>query len=772
MIWRIAIAILLLASPGWAADVRPSLTGVTISTIGTTKIADNFPGANIGAKIVNAIASLPADGGTVLVYGIADKTISGNPLASVTKPVTLHFDCGTWTLNSTAGVSSLALSSAHRVLGAGECTVFSGNTFTSGANGHGFIEILAGATGSELGHFRLVAANGAAAPQMKGGILVKGATRPHVHDIFLDHVYVTGGLLYVEDSSYGNFHDIKCETWAFPSDGGHCIRDVRTVAGNSHNLYVNNSALRGAFGWSCDSSGRNVVVGFVARGDNATTYSDTLEGLNITSCPDTVVSGVSTIGRGDGGIVTVTSNNTTYDGIVTAYNKFQGLYIDGDRNTASSVTAYNNGQSFPAFSSNEFGVEVVSGDDNVLGVINSFDTQGGSATQRYGLGVTNFTNRTRIGILRAHGNNTAPYIDNGTGTKFAGWDFDTTGNLVLAGGVDIKGPASFTLGSDANGDMWYRASGVITRLAAAAAGQVLTSGTTPAWSATPSITSLTTTSGATCQFGGSATCGVFINANDAAVRAPGGTTQDVYIQSDSGTVTYARFTNEGGTSGATIGNANAPPSGVALHVVGVTNTTTGYRVNNTATSGTILRCDGTNCGLSTATYPNTVTTGDVLAATGTNVVGVAARGQLPATATNDSASAGNLGEIAVSEVLSGSAVSLTTATDANVTSVSLTAGDWDVDGNICLTTNAATAATAFTGWVSTTSATIPTAPNLGSYTQFVAASVANNFNGMCWPIGTRRVSLSGTTTTYLSTRVAFTLNTASAYGYLRARRVR
>src|SRR5690349_16625741 len=53
---------------------------------------------------------------------------------------------------------------------------------------------------------------------------------------------------------------------------------------------------------------------------------------------------------------------------------------------------------------------------------------------------------------------------------------------------------------------------------------------------------------------------------------------------------------------------------------------------------------------------------------------------LAGTATNDDAAAGKIGEYIESEVLSGSAVSLTTNTAANITSISLTAGDWDVWG--------------------------------------------------------------------------------------------
>jgi predicted nucleic acid-binding protein len=65
-------------------------------------------------------------------------------------------------------------------------------------------------------------------------------------------------------------------------------------------------------------------------------------------------------------------------------------------------------------------------------------------------------------------------------------------------------------------------------------------------------------------------------------------------------------------------------------------------------------------------------------------------GQAPATQTNDSAAAGKVGEFITSNIVVGSAVALTTGTAANVTSVSLTAGDWDVCGEVDLSTAATT----------------------------------------------------------------------------------
>jgi hypothetical protein len=138
-----------------------------------------------------------------------------------------------------------------------------------------------------------------------------------------------------------------------------------------------------------------------------------------------------------------------------------------------------------------------------------------------------------------------------------------------------------------------------------------------------------------------------------------------------------------------------------------------------------------------------------------------------ATTTNDSAGAGEIGQYTSSLVAVGSLVSLTTATAANVTSISLTAGDWDVEGNINVSYTAATM-TAFTGGIGSTSATLPTD---GSEVQSgLTLTTTTVKNGVTVP--RKRMSLAGTTTVYLVASTTFTAGTAGAYGGITARRVR
>lgn len=141
------------------------------------------------------------------------------------------------------------------------------------------------------------------------------------------------------------------------------------------------------------------------------------------------------------------------------------------------------------------------------------------------------------------------------------------------------------------------------------------------------------------------------------------------------------------------------------------------------------------------------------------------------TNTNDNAAAGEIGEYVSSEVLVGSAVALSTGVASNITSISLTAGDWDLHGVVVLNPAGTTTVSApLIGWISTTSASLPTYPNKG-------AVVGTNFSyatgsPQALPVGNMRLSLAATTTVYLSIYAVFGVSTCSAYGFIGARRVR
>ena len=137
--------------------------------------------------------------------------------------------------------------------------------------------------------------------------------------------------------------------------------------------------------------------------------------------------------------------------------------------------------------------------------------------------------------------------------------------------------------------------------------------------------------------------------------------------------------------------------------------------------------------------------------------------------------AADLGTLVTSSVPVGSAVSLTTATAANVTSITLTAGDWDISGVIDFNPAATTSVTNITAGVSLTSATLAgqtggsglgTDPTM-AWNQ--AASVPAAVMAMEVPVV--RLSITATTTVYLVAKATFTVSTMTAYGTIRANRV-
>jgi hypothetical protein len=137
------------------------------------------------------------------------------------------------------------------------------------------------------------------------------------------------------------------------------------------------------------------------------------------------------------------------------------------------------------------------------------------------------------------------------------------------------------------------------------------------------------------------------------------------------------------------------------------------------------------------------------------------------TATNDSAGAGYVGEYVSSTVAIGSAVALTTTVVANVTSISLTAGDWDVCGQLDFS-NTTVTATQYGGGVSSTSAA------LGAQDTYftLPASFVGSSAPYRQPLSTVRVSLAATTTIYLVAQAVFSGGSTAAYGTIRARRIR
>ena len=162
------------------------------------------------------------------------------------------------------------------------------------------------------------------------------------------------------------------------------------------------------------------------------------------------------------------------------------------------------------------------------------------------------------------------------------------------------------------------------------------------------------------------------------------------------------------------------------------------------------------------------TTPTLGAATATTVVFSPTTGGIIGTTTNDNANAGNVGQSITSVIAAASGVSLTNNIAANVTSISLTAGDWDVTGNIGFPGNGATSIGQTRVWSSITSAT---SPDLSLYNG-ESVTVTSPAASIGHSIPSIRYSLSGTTTVYLSCLVEFSGGTQVACGGIYARRAR
>jgi hypothetical protein len=155
-------------------------------------------------------------------------------------------------------------------------------------------------------------------------------------------------------------------------------------------------------------------------------------------------------------------------------------------------------------------------------------------------------------------------------------------------------------------------------------------------------------------------------------------------------------------------------------------------------------------------------------------------GQIPGVAGNTPASAGNVGQIISACVASGSAVSLTSSQSTTITSISLTAGDWDVSGNISFATAATTSVTLVSAGISGTTNTSPVPPNNtapfgggGVSTLRFAAIVPGALStAYVMPTGSVPVTVASATPVFLDAASVFTVSTLSAYGCIVARRAR
>lgn len=145
-------------------------------------------------------------------------------------------------------------------------------------------------------------------------------------------------------------------------------------------------------------------------------------------------------------------------------------------------------------------------------------------------------------------------------------------------------------------------------------------------------------------------------------------------------------------------------------------------------------------------------------------------GQMPGTATNDNAAAGNVGEY-ISSSAPGTTVSLTTNTFANSgAAIVLTAGDWDVGANA---TFFPAATTSISQWACSITATTGTVDNTNGRVDMInTAPVVTGSTTQNCVVGPTRISVATSTSIWLVVRSIFTASTQTAGGFLWARRAR
>lgn len=150
------------------------------------------------------------------------------------------------------------------------------------------------------------------------------------------------------------------------------------------------------------------------------------------------------------------------------------------------------------------------------------------------------------------------------------------------------------------------------------------------------------------------------------------------------------------------------------------------------------------------------------------------------TTANDSASAGYIGEFIQISTLQSAALSITTGSSNDIVSggLTLSAGDWDLEGYLDFLPGATTVITHIFGAISKTSATLPAGdtsavPTSGEVyvnQSYPAGSIPASIVGVALP--RTRASINSATTFYPVGRANFSASTLSVYGHLSARRAR
>jgi hypothetical protein len=132
------------------------------------------------------------------------------------------------------------------------------------------------------------------------------------------------------------------------------------------------------------------------------------------------------------------------------------------------------------------------------------------------------------------------------------------------------------------------------------------------------------------------------------------------------------------------------------------------------------------------------------------------------------APAGDVGEF-ISATAAATAINVTNNVPFNAVFVAVSAGDWDVWGNIITGPAAGTITDAMWAWASLASASQPSGPNGGAFN--VINGVASQAGAaQVMPTGTMRIQVAAPANVYISGLLVFTGGTMTAGGFIGCRR--
>jgi hypothetical protein len=139
--------------------------------------------------------------------------------------------------------------------------------------------------------------------------------------------------------------------------------------------------------------------------------------------------------------------------------------------------------------------------------------------------------------------------------------------------------------------------------------------------------------------------------------------------------------------------------------------------------------------------------------------------EIQGTTAGGNATTGYVGEYIASQILPANQISVTSNVTFNLTSISLTAGDWDVTGNIYYNQGGAAIMSNAAAGISFVSETF----NDNSVSSQCNTTLTSDLG---LPVVTQRFNVTTTTTVYLVGEASFSAGTVNASGILSARRVR